>query len=193
MTKSDVDAIAYFVVITLLFMFSVHHANADSSAVPLISTFEAVCLEGNGSQEFIKKWVDKEHFKAVNGLDARKLYAGTTEAGRAWFKQTDTAILIVAIRGAANACAVFSDKAPQSEVMEYIEKNLPQKFAERWPATVRIKDDARVGEFGVRRGRVIALGTSTQPVSVMITVITNERPGGPYQATIQSVFPNPKK
>ena len=183
----------FVLVITLLIISSVHHANANSSAVPLISTFEAACMESSGSQEFIKKWVNKEHFEAVNGSDARKLYAGTTEAGYAWFKQTGTAILIVAIRPAVNACAVFSDKAPQSEVMEYIENKLPQEFAERWPTLIKIKDDAREGEFGLRRGRVIALGTSTQPVSVMITAIANELPGGPYQATIQAVFSNPQK
>jgi hypothetical protein len=178
---------------TILFILSVHHANADSSAVPLISTFEAVCIESNGSTEFIRQWVHKENFEDVNGLDARARYAVTTDAGYAWFKQTDTTILIVSIRKITNACAVFSSNAPQSDVMEYIEKKLPQKFAERWPSAAIIKDDTGAGEYGVRRGRVITLGTSTQPVSVMISAITNERPGGLYQATIQAVFSNPKK
>jgi hypothetical protein len=194
MPKREVKMIKTFLasVLALSFMFSVNHADADSGAVALISTFEAVCMESGGSQEFIRKWVDTEHFEKVTGTEARKLYAGTANGGYTWFKQTETAILIVAIRPVTNVCAVFSNRASQNAVMEYIE-GLPRKFVKRWPMATKIKEDTRIGEFGVRRGYVITFGSSTQPVSVMITAITNERLGGPYQATIQAGFSDAKK
>jgi hypothetical protein len=179
-------------VLAISFAFSVHPAHADSGAASLISTFESACIESNGSQEFIRKWVHKEQFEEVTGTDARKLYAGTVNAGYAWFKQTKSTILIVAIRTPMNSCAVFSSKATQNTIMEYME-GLPRKFAGRWPISTNIKDDTRKEEFGTRRGRVITFGTSREPVSVMITAIANEHPGGPYQATIQAGFSNPRK
>lgn len=98
-----------------------------------------------------------------------------------------SAYVIVAIREATNTCAVFSDKAAASEIQEYID-GLPGKFSNQWPNVTTVQDDTQQGALGMRRGRVIVLGSPEKPVAVLITAITNEREGGPYQATLQAGF-----
>ncbi len=167
--------------------FAVGDASADPNALALISTFESVCLDSNGSLDFITQWVGKNQLQEVNGPDARKVYAGSN--GHAWWMQVESSYVIVAIRAVTNTCAVFSNKAEPTEIQEYID-GLPRRFSKKWPNATNLKDDKQQGTLGMRRGRAIALGTPEKPVVVLITAITNEREGGPYQATLQACFSN---
>ncbi len=177
-----------FIILAMIVAFAVKDARADSNALALISTFESVCLDSNGSLDFITKWVDKNQLREITGADARKVYAGSAgNIGHAWFMQVESSYVIVAIRAITNACAVFSSEAKSTEIQEYVD-GLPRKFSKKWPNATTVKDDKQQGSLGMRRGRVIALGTPGEPVVVLITAITNEQKGGPYQATLQAHF-----
>jgi hypothetical protein len=84
------------IVLAMTVVFATRNASADPNALALISTFESVCLESNGSQDFIIKWVGKNQLREVTGSDALKVYAGSI--GHAWWIQIESSYAIVAIR-----------------------------------------------------------------------------------------------
>jgi hypothetical protein len=123
--------------------------------------------------------------KEVSGVDARKVYTGGSEGGHAWWMQVDGTFFVIASRVPSSACAVFTSAADPAQVQDYVH-HLPRTFSGQWPQAVTIPDKDESGPYGHRRGRAILFSTPNGASTLLITSIFNERPGGPYQATLQA-------
>lgn len=173
------------VVIGSLFLSVLGHASAQKQSDLFIATFKEVCLAGNGKLDDIRDWAVRHQMKEVNGADARKVYTGSSGDGHAWWMQVDGVFFVVASRVPSSACAVFTSAADPAQVQDYV-KQFPSTFSGKWPNAVAIPDKDELGPFGHRRGRAILFSTPNGARTLLITSIFNERPGGPYQATLQA-------
>lgn len=172
-------------IIASLFLSVLGHASAQEQANVFTATFKEVCLDGNGKLDNIRDWAERHHMQEVNGVDARKVYTGSSEAGHAWWMKVDGTFFVIASRVPSSACAVFTSAADPAQVQDYV-KQLPGMFSGEWPNVVAIPDKDESGPFGHRRGRAILLSTANGARTLLITSIFNEHPGGPYQATLQA-------
>jgi hypothetical protein len=171
--------------ISSLFFLVFGHASAQNQPNVFIETFKDVCLDGNGQLDSIRDWAERHHMKEVNGVDARKVYTGSPEDGHAWWMKVDGTFLVIASRVPSSACAVFTSAADPAQVQDYIHQ-LPSAFSGKWSNVVAIPDKDETGPFGHRRGRAVLFSTSNGASTLLVTSISNQRPGGPYQATLQA-------
>lgn len=171
-------------VIGSLFLSVLANASAREQQTVFMATFEEVCLTGNGKLDNIRDWAERHHMKEVNGADARKVYTGSSEGGHAWWMQEDGTFFVIASRVPSSACAVFTSAADPAQVLDYVQQ-LPKTLSGKWPNVVAIPDKDESGPFGHRRGRAILFSTPNGDRTLLITSIFNDRPGGPYQATLQ--------
>jgi hypothetical protein len=121
----------------------------------------------------------------VNGVDARKVYTGSSEGGHAWWMQVNGTFFVIASRAPSSACAVFTSTADPAQVQDYV-KQLPCALSGKSPNAVAIPDKDESGPFGHRRGRAILFSTPDRTRTMLVTSIFNELPGGSYQATLQA-------
>jgi hypothetical protein len=173
--------LSFFYIFLLLL---VCHASAQAQTSPRVATFEEVCLAGQGKQEFVREWAAQRHLATVDGVDARKTYTGTPDAGHAWWMQVNGTFIIIAYRVLTSTCAIFSSAADSAQMQDYIHQ-LPGKLAGQWPTSVALPDRTESGPFGQRYGRAILFSRLPQPGTMLITSIFNEKPGGTYQGTLQ--------
>jgi hypothetical protein len=155
------------------------------AANELLDLFSEVCMKTLGKPEGVQAWAADHHVMSVETPEALKIYAGG-EGGAAWAVRTSTGQFVLAIRAQTHACAVFADKADPQVVEGYIEQ-LMQALRQTGRPVQVLKDDRSPTSVGLRHARVYAVGGSSGPAVEVFAVITDERPGGPYQATVQVV------
>lgn len=173
--------------IFLSFLWLIDHASAQEKPGALISTFEEVCMAGNGKPEFVRDWAQRRHLQEVDSVDGRKIYTGGTEGGHAWWMQVGSTFIVVAFRVSSATCAVFSSASDSGEIQTYLRK-LPERVSGKWPTHVTLPDKNESGAFGLRAGRAFLFSRLPQPGTMLVTSIFNEKPGGAYQATLQAAF-----
>jgi hypothetical protein len=171
-------------VICSLFLSVLANASAREQQAVFMATFEEVCLTDNGNLHDIRDWAERHHMKEVNGADARQVYTGSSEGGHAWWMQVNGTFFVIASRVPSSACAVFTSAADPAQLLHYIHQ-LPRTLSGKWPNVVAMPDKDESGPFGHRRGRAILFSTPNGDRTLLITSIFNDRPGGPYQATLQ--------
>ena len=172
-------------VIGSLFFSVLGHASAREQTDDFVAMFKEVCLDGDGKLGHIRDWAERHHMKEVTGVDARKVYTGSGEGGHAWWMQVDGTFFVLASRVPSSACAVFTSAADPAHVQDYV-NHLPSTLSGQWPKVVAIPDKDESGQYGHRRGRAVLFNTPNGANTLLITSIFNERPGGPYQATLQA-------
>jgi hypothetical protein len=161
---------------------------ADDSASPevqssndLMALFTQACTTNLGRPEGVKAWAADHQLASIQDPQAIAVYGG--EGGSVWSVRAPSGVLALALRGASQACAVFGDKLDSGLVEKSVRQIVDQMKAAGAPVTI-LKDDNAQTDFGRRHGIVYAIGDN-RPKLLMLNVITNERPGGAYQATVQ--------
>jgi hypothetical protein len=153
------------------------------AANDLLDLFSQVCMKNLGKPEGVQAWAADHHLVSVENPEALKIYAGG-EGGAVWAVHMPTGQFVLAIRAPSHACSVFADKADPQVVEGYIDQLMRALKQTGRPVEV-LKDDRRPTSVGSRHARVYAVGGSSGATLMLYAVITDERPGGPYQATVQ--------
>jgi hypothetical protein len=153
------------------------------AANDLLDLFSQVCMKNLGKPEGVQAWAADHHLMSVENPEAIKIYAGG-EGGAVWAVRTPTGQFVLSIRAPSHACSVFADKADPQVVEGYIDQ-LMQALKQTGRPVEVLKDDRSPTSVGSRHARVYAVGGGSGPALEVFAVITDERPGGPYQATVQ--------
>lgn len=153
------------------------------AANDLLDLFSQVCMKNLGKPEGVQAWAADRHLTSVENPEALKIYAGG-EGGAVWAVRTPAGQFVLAIRTPSHACAVFADKADPQVVEGYVGQ-LMQALKQTGRPVAVLKDDQSQTSVGNRHALLYAVGGGSGPTLELFTVITDERPGGPYQATVQ--------
>jgi hypothetical protein len=155
---------------------------AVQSSNDLMALFTQACTTNLGRPEGVRSWAADHHLASVQNPQAIAVYGG--EGGTAWSVRLPSGVFVLALR-ATQTCAVFGDKLDSGAVEKAVQQVVGQLKAAGNPVTILKEDNAQT-DFGRRHGIVYAVGND-RPKLLMLSVITNERPGGAYQATVQIV------
>jgi hypothetical protein len=143
--------------------------------------FTEVCTTTLGHPEGVKAWATDHHLASIQDPQAVAVYGG--EGGSVWSVRLPSGVFALALRGATQTCAVFGDKLDSDLVEKSVQQLVDQMKTAGIPASV-LKEDTAQSDFGRRHGVAYALGNTVSKL-LILNFITNERPGGAYQATVQ--------
>jgi hypothetical protein len=148
--------------------------------------FSQACLKNLFHPERVRSWATDHHLTSVQSAEAVAVYAGAGEGGAVWSAPMPSGLFVLALRAQTQACAVFADKADPGAVEAYVGQLMDAQKRTGSAVTV-VKEDQTPTPFGRRHAILYMVGGSGSPTMSLFVVITNERPGGPYQATVQVV------
>jgi hypothetical protein len=149
----------------------------------LLDLFSQACMKNLGKPDGVRAWAADHHLTSIGKPDALQVYGGG-DGGAVWAVATPAEPFVLALRASTQACAVFADKADPQTIEIYV-GDLMQALKQTGRPVALLKNDQTPTSFGNRHGLVYAVGGGSWPTLQVYTVITNERPGGPYQATVQ--------
>jgi hypothetical protein len=146
--------------------------------------FVEACMDNLGHPEKVRAWAEEHHLTKVENPEGVKAYAGEGDGGAAWSTLMGSGLYVLALRGPIGTCAVFAEKADTAEAESFVTRLMDRLTAAGTPVA-KLKDDTSSTAFGRRHGLVYMVGGLGSPSLRVVSVITNERPGGAYQATLQ--------
>ena len=145
--------------------------------------FAQACISSVAEPAAVKSWVLANHLSAITNPNGLREFAGST--GVAWQLITSDNVYVIAVRQPNSGCAVFAERAdPSVSARQFnaITAALPKELG---TAKVLATKTAQ-GQQGLRTMRVAAgMDDSDKVIKSMMMIITEERFGGPYQATMQ--------
>ena len=142
--------------------------------------FTEVCTRNLGHPEGVTAWARDHHLAVIVDPQATAIYG---EGGSSWNVGLPSGSFVLALRSSTHACAVFGDKLDAGAVETAVQKMVDELKAAGSQVSV-LKDDQAQTNLGRRHGVVYSIGNGRSR-SLLLNVITNERAGGAYQATIQ--------
>lgn len=160
----------------------------DRRATNLAFYFMQACLGSRfGRPEATRAWAAARHLPQVTSALGQRTYVGEGSDGAAWFFQVGNTHAVVSIRSRTGACAIFGDAADPVAFQRLFHKIVSAAQASHPQIQMTdLKDDHQPGPFGQRVGKVVLLrpfpGAGAETI---FTLITNERPEGPYQVSMQ--------
>lgn len=157
-------------------------ASIVRSSNDLFQLFGQACTTNLGHPDGVRAWASSHQLTSVTDPRAIAAYAG--DGGSVWSVRLASGLFALAIRGAGQSCAVFGDKLDPGIVEKSVQQLADQMKGGGLSVAI-LKNDQTQTDFGRRHGVVYALANGDPAKLIIMSVITNERPGGAYQATIQ--------
>ena len=165
-------------------------ASADPNANSLIHLFNDACIQNMGRPDATRAWAATQRFRVLTHPSVLRLFVGDNPRGKgvAWeVPSLTTARFALSLRGSTEACTVYAERADVKAVESMFLQEV--QGAKRPGIDVR-KDVEKVskGHFGLVK-QLIYIVTTTGNVDKGYEFIftTAERPGGPYQVSVQIV------
>ena len=153
---------------------------ADDRAVYLIKLFSAVCVPNMGNPDGVKAWAAARNLGQIDGIAPLAVFVGPGGKGAAWAVPTKWGKFALSIRGQTEACAVWAEAADPRDVETFFKTMI--EGVSRPGIKVRVDKDATVGAVRALIYNIIAPGA---PTGFEFTMLTAERSGGAFQASIQ--------
>jgi hypothetical protein len=164
----------------------------DPRANSLVEIFTQACLRNVGNPDAVYAWASEKKLSPITNPEGQKVFIGDGNGGAAWNFRIANINAVLSIRSQAQTCAIYGEAADVSELHRWFDVIVGVSIGVGVKATT-LKDDDQVGEFGHRIGKVILLKPFEKPPTERIlALITNERPGGAYQVTMQITGLQPK-
>jgi hypothetical protein len=168
----------------LLLCFFVKPAHSDdkTAAGDAFVLFTQACMQDPGNPDSTRAWAASHHLAVVTNPRGLQIFAGGP-GGSAWQILDRSTPLVLAIRATTNICAVFAERADPAALTTRFEQLIAALPAGSGPPQ-RLPDRTKAGTFGVRTMKVV-LDQAPKQKLLTFMLMTDERPGGVFQVTIQ--------
>jgi hypothetical protein len=157
---------------------------ADPGATIITKLYIDVCVPNMGKPDQVRAWAADKHLPPITAETALAVFVGPGAQGGAWFVPSDAGSFVVSIRGTTAACAVWARTADPNEVESTFTK-LIQSVARPGIDTTKMEDKTVDSSFGRARSLIYSIKMPDSPQSFIFTMLTVERPGGAFQASLQ--------
>ena len=157
---------------------------ADAAANALVRLFMDVCIPSAGEPAKVRAWAGAQHLELFTDPAALDAFVGPGGKGEAWQVPLPAGHFALSIRGTTQACAVFAEKADLALVAGDFEK-IVDSVRRLGVAVDRQKDDSVAGPLGQARALVYHVAGAGGQGGLALTMLTAERPGGAFQASLQ--------
>lgn len=163
---------------------------ADASVGFLTKLFIEVCVPNLGQPARIRAWAEEHHLTAVSNPTALDVFVGDGDKGAAWAVPASSGSFALSIRGTTEACAVWARAADPGEV----QSNFIQVMEgiKRPGIVVSVDQDQKSQTPSGEAHSLVYNVTAPGAVhSFVFTLLTAERSGGAFQASMQAAEAGP--
>ena len=169
--------------LALLLLQGAISAQADPNADLLTDVFVKVCLPNTGSPEAITAWAAERHLPEITNAAGRKVFVGDGPSGTAWWLHGETTELVLSIRS-TGACAVFAGNADPTALSGHFDE-IVDRLSTHGTEVAALPDRSEPGPNGTRVGKLKIFSAPDKRKLLVLTFITDERPGGAFQGSLQ--------
>jgi hypothetical protein len=175
-------------------------ARADEAAAHFVKLFSDVCIAKFGHLDMVEDWAQDESLPPISNPQALAVFAGKPNrdgkmvsvagggvpgSGRAWAVHDPAGRFVVATRLDPESCIAWAQKADPGEVDAAYDKIVAKAAVPG--AEVKLVDDRSVDiPDGAVRIRVYRVWSGSALDSYALVVATVNRPGGPFQAMLET-------
>jgi hypothetical protein len=178
----------YALICAICFTFCSTIAFADDNAAFLINLFNKACIPNMGQPAAVRKWAGDKYLPLITDSHALQVFVGNNDNGRgvAWGIPSPTKHhFALSLRAATQACAVWAEQADPVAVESMFIKEVVGAVR---PGLEARKSEEKVANTHLGVARYLAYivtttGNTDKGFEFILT--TSERPGGPFQASIQ--------
>lgn len=177
--------LAFLATAALVFAAGSPAAAADRSAMFLTSLFLDACAPNIGQPAKTAAWAQAHRLPAITSPTALETFAGRGFGAAAWAAPTKFGHFALAIRGGAQACAVWAEAADPATV----QANFQQLIGRVQRTGLRVSLDRNTVQptpLGRLHTVEVNVTQPNAPTSLEFLMLTVERKGGAYQASIQA-------
>jgi hypothetical protein len=171
--------------VALLLFTVVPVAAADPGADFLTKLFINVCIPNLGQPMKVREWAEQHHLGQIESSTALDVFVGPGGNGAAWAISAAEGSFALSIRGITQGCAVWARTANPGEVMTNFKKIVEGIKRPGIDVTVD-KDTVSPSPVGEAHALVYNVTAPNAPTSFEFTMLTAERPGGAFQASLQA-------
>jgi hypothetical protein len=177
-------SIRILTVVALLLM-AVRPATADPAAAFLTKLFIDVCVPNLRQPAKVREWAEQHHLGQIQNPTALAVFVGPGGNGAAWAIPAPEGSFALSIRGMTQGCAVWARAADPGDVMTNFKKIVEGVKRPGIEITVD-KDSVSPSPVGEAHALVYNVTAPGAPTSFEFTMLTAERPGGAFQASMQA-------
>jgi hypothetical protein len=171
--------------VVALLLIAVQPATADPAAAFLTKLFIEVCVPNLGQPAKVREWAEQHHLGQIQSPTALAVFVGPGGNGAAWAVPAAAGSFALSIRGMTQACAVWARAADPGEVMTNF-KTIVEGVKRPGIEVTVDKDTVSPSPVGEAHALVYNVTAPSAPTSFEFTLLTAERPGGAFQASLQA-------
>jgi hypothetical protein len=171
--------------VATLLLIAVQPATADPAAAFLTKLFIDVCVANLGQPAKVREWAEQHHLGQIQSPAALAVFVGPGGNGAAWAIPAAAGSFALSIRGMTQACAVWARAADPGEVMANF-KTIVEGVKRPGIEITPDKDTVSPSPVGEAHALVYNVKAPGAPTSFEFTLLTAERPGGAFQASMQA-------
>jgi hypothetical protein len=158
----------------------------DTSANFLLRLFMNVCIPNVGQPERVRAWAAEKHLQEITNPIALHVFVGSGGKGVAWAVPAAFGSFALSVRGETEGCATWAQVANPAEVEGYFRK-IVEGAARPGVDVGVVKDNRDPSPSGTVHTVVYSVsGTDKEKGGFLYTMVTAERSGGPFQASLQA-------
>lgn len=157
---------------------------SDPAANFLVRLFSEVCVPNMGQPGKVRDWANQKRLTSVSNLTALQVFVGKGDKGEAWFVPSKIGNFALSIRGTTEGCAVWAREANPAESEALFRKIV--EGVKRPGLEVAILDEKKVPtSVGEARSLVYGIRPAAGQSGFAFTLLTSEKPGSVFQASMQ--------
>jgi len=165
-------------------------AVADPAAQFLTKLFITVCVPNMGQPTKVREWAQSHQLAEIQNPVALSIFVGSGDKGAAWAVPAAQGSFALSIRGTTQSCAVWARTADPSETLALFQKLIEGVKRPGIEITVD-KDAVSPSPVGDAHALVYNVTAPNAPTSFEFTLVTAERAGGAFQASMQAAPAGP--
>lgn len=159
-------------------------AAADPAANFLTKLFVSACVPNLSQPTKVREWAEEHHLAPIQSPAALGVFVGPGGNGAAWAVPALVGNYALSIRGTTQACAVWARAANPNDVLSSFKKLVEGVKRPGIQITVD-KDTISPSPVGNVHVLVYSVSAVNVPASFVFTMLTAERTGGVFQASLQ--------
>lgn len=177
-------ALRPFFIAVLLSTVSTIALSEDPKANAVLHLFTDACVPNMGQPDKVRSWAADQHLQEISAPAALELFVGAGAKGVAWAVPISLGSFALSIRGTTEACAVWARAADPGDVAAGFEKLMDG--VRRPGLDVGLEKDTKASTLsGEARTIVYHVRPTSGTSGYAFTLLTAERSGGPFQASLQ--------
>ena len=181
--RTPIQKLALLLVATLALGSEAAFA-ADPAAGFVVGLFAKACIPNMGQPSKVEAWADNWHLHEITDPAPLRVFVGDGSEGKAWAVPAQYGSFALSIRGTTHACAVWARAAAPDEVEADFKRIIEGSKRPGLNVTV-IADRSSSSPAGRVHELVYQLSAAGAPTGFLLTMVTAERPGGAFQASLQ--------